>query len=61
MNGIKRRVLKLEKKRGKGSMKFCFLTLYDGETAPEVNDPNVFTMIMHLGGPRPEETPQLKG
>jgi hypothetical protein len=48
--------MKLEKQRGKGEMKFRFLTLYDGETAPEVNDPDVFTMIMHLGCPRPEET-----
>jgi hypothetical protein len=57
VNGIKSRVLKLEKKRGKGSVKFCFLALYDGETVPEVNDPCVFTMIMHLGGPGPEEPP----
>ena len=47
--------MKLEKKRGKGGVKFRFLTLYEGETAPEVNDPDVFTMIMHLCGPRPEK------
>jgi hypothetical protein len=55
VRGIKYRVMKLEKKQGKGRRKFHFLTLYDGETAPEVNDPDVFTMIMHLGGPRPEK------
>jgi hypothetical protein len=56
VRAIKHRIMKLEKQRGKGEMKFRFLTLYDGETAPEDNDLDVFTMIMHLGGPRPEET-----
>ena len=49
MNGIKRRVLKLEKKRGKAGVKFRFLTLYEGDPdPPEIQDPDVFTMIVDL-------------
>ena len=49
MNGIKRRVLKLEKKRGKAGVKFRFLILNDGDPdPPEIQDPDVFTMIMDL-------------
>jgi hypothetical protein len=54
VRSIKTRIIKLEKKRGEGGLKVCFLILYDGETAPEIKDPDVFiTMIMRLPGPRP--------
>ena len=53
MRSIKSRMMKLEKKRGKGRLKFCFLTLYKGEDEPEIKDTAVFRMIMRLDRHRP--------
>ena len=47
MGTMKRRLMKLEKKRGKGILKFRFLILYDGDPdPPEIQDPDVFSMIV---------------
>jgi hypothetical protein len=49
MANLKRRLMKMEKKRGKGMERFRFLILYDGDPdPPEIRDPDVFTMIMDL-------------
>jgi len=55
MKSLNRRVMELERKQGKGGLKFRFLTLYAGEAAPKFKDPDVFTMIMRLSGPRPAD------
>jgi hypothetical protein len=54
VRNLKRRVKELEKERGRG-VKFSMLILYEGETAPEITDPNVVMMIMHLSCPRPKD------
>jgi hypothetical protein len=48
VRSIKSRMMKLEKMRGKGGLKFCFLTLYKGEDEPEIKDMEVFRMIIRL-------------
>jgi hypothetical protein len=61
VGNIKTRLAKIEKKRGKGLLRVNFHILYDGETAPESKDPDAFTLIMDLGGPRPaEDSPREK-
>jgi hypothetical protein len=58
VNGIKRRVLKLEKKRANGILKFCLLTLNEGDPDPPENqDPDVFRLIVDL---RQGQAGQLK-
>ena len=56
MKSIKHRVTKLEKRQGKGGIKFCMLTLYKGEAEPEIKDPDVFRLIMRLDCPRPADS-----
>ena len=49
MKGITHRIMKLEKKQGKGMLKFCLLTLNEGDPdPPEIQDPDVFRMIVDL-------------
>jgi hypothetical protein len=55
VRNIRRRMMELERDRGKGQMVHHLHILYDGETAPESKDPNAVTLIMDLGGPRPAE------
>ena len=61
MRSAKRRVVELERKQGNGVMVHHLYILYDGETAPEHNDPDTVKLIMHLDGPRPaEDSPHEK-
>jgi hypothetical protein len=58
MKAIERRLTELEKEH-KGGLMVRFLTLYGGETAPEIKDEEIkdadvfITMIMQMDGPRP--------
>jgi hypothetical protein len=61
VRNVRQRVAELERKGGKGLKKIHLHILYDGETAPENKDPDAFTLIMDLGGPRPaEDSPHEK-
>jgi hypothetical protein len=49
VRSIKHRIMNLEKKRGKGMLKFCLLTLNEGDPdPPEIQDYDVFRMIVDL-------------